>query len=280
MTRFGSLSLLLGAALLLAALPATAAEPSELVNTIRMAGCQGRPGAGMPLQRREALDEVARRLAQGERLAAALAGGGYEAVGSTSIHVSGSRSAEAIERVLREGYCEAITRPAFTELGVFQRGTDTWLVLAEPFAPPAAADQQRVAREVLELVNAARAKPRRCGRHRFAAVAPLALSEELAQAALAHATDMAARGVMGHRGGDGSRPEERVTRSGYAWRATGENVAAGQPDAAAVVAHWLASPGHCANLMDAQYTEMGVAFALAPRDSAGIYWAQVFARPQ
>jgi uncharacterized protein YkwD len=106
------------------------------------------------------------------------------------------------------------------------------------------------------------------------------LSAALTRASAAHAADMAAHGFMGHEGTDGSSTGERATRAGYRWRTVGENVAAGQPDAAAVVAAWLESPGHCANIMGAQFTEMGVAFTLAPQSDLRILWAQVFAAPR
>jgi uncharacterized protein YkwD len=91
---------------------------------------------------------------------------------------------------------------------------------------------------------------------------------------------MAANGVMTHRGSDGSNAGERVSRAGYSWRAYGENVAAGQADADAVVESWLDSPGHCTNIMGEQFREMGVAFELAPQSPLRILWAQVFAAPR
>ena len=67
--------------------------------------------------------------------------------------------------------------------------------------------------------------------------------------------------------------------AGYNWRASGENVASGQRDADAVVAAWLESPGHCANIMEPNFTEMGVAFVEVPGANPSIYWAQSFAAP-
>jgi uncharacterized protein YkwD len=101
----------------------------------------------------------------------------------------------------------------------------------------------------------------------------------LNEAALRHARDMAERGSLGHQGSDGSQSGDRITRAGYRWRGSGENVAAGQRDADAVVAAWLDSPDHCATLMGPLFTEMGVAFALAPSKNPAIYWAQAFAVP-
>ena len=102
----------------------------------------------------------------------------------------------------------------------------------------------------------------------------------LTAAASVQSLDMAARGRLGHDGSDGSDSGERMTRAGYTWQAAGENVAAGQHDADAAVAAWLESPGHCATLMNAHFTETGVAFALAPGKNPAVYWTQVFAAPR
>ena len=83
-----------------------------------------------------------------------------------------------------------------------------------------------------------------------------------------------------HRGSDDSEPAVRVTRTGYRWRTVAENIAAGGTDAQTVVRGWLDSPGHCTNIMGAQFSEMGVAYAVDPKSRAGIYWAQVFASPR
>jgi uncharacterized protein YkwD len=44
-----------------------------------------------------------------------------------------------------------------------------------------------------------------------------------------------------------------------------------------VIAEWLDSPRHCANIMSADFTEMGVAVAAS---SDGVYWAQAFGAPR
>ena len=85
--------------------------------------------------------------------------------------------------------------------------------------------------------------------------------------------DMRARGVMSHTGGDGSNPGERIARTGYVSATWGENVAAGYPSVEAVMAGWLGSDGHCANLMNPGFTEFG-------GGETDRYWAQVFARPR
>jgi uncharacterized protein YkwD len=154
------------------------------------------------------------------------------------------------------------------------------MVFATPFSPPAPSDAPHIAKQVLQLVNEARAKSRRCGTQQFKAVAPLAANEQLRIAAAAHAKDMAQRGVVTHDGGDGSSPGDRATRAGYVWQNVGENVAGGQLTAKEVVAGWLASPHHCHNIMDADFTQMAVAYAINPKQGIGIYWAQEFGRPR
>ena len=145
-------------------------------------------------------------------------------------------------------------------------------------SPPVPLGSAPNASGVLGLVNEARASARRCGGKRLAAVPPLARSALLDGIAVAHARDMAARGRMSHAGADGSTPGERATRAGYRWQTIGENVAFGQSTAEQVVAGWLKSPHHCENIMDPDFTEMGIGVAAGARDKAGPYWSQVFGR--
>ena len=91
---------------------------------------------------------------------------------------------------------------------------------------------------------------------------------------------MATYGYMDHTGRDGSSPAQRITRSGYRWREVGENLARGIMTPEDAVAGWLHSPEHCANLMDPAFRHMGVAYAVNPRNDAGVYWALEFGTPR
>jgi uncharacterized protein YkwD len=128
---------------------------------------------------------------------------------------------------------------------------------------------------VVELVNVARSSSRRCGRERYPAAAPLNVSRKLNEAAADHAHDMARRKYFDHGGADGSQPKDRVLRAGYRPRLTGENIALGPESAEEVVAGWLASPGHCANIMDSRFQDIGIGLATG-RGRGKIYWVQVF----
>ena len=124
-----------------------------------------------------------------------------------------------------------------------------------------------------DLVNAARAEQRTCGSQGvFAAAAPLTLDGRLIAAAQKHSVDMHEHGFMSHAGSDGSSPSDRVEREGYAWRRLSENVASGYTTPEAVMAAWLGSDGHCANIMDGGVTDLGLGLE-------GVRWTQVFARP-
>jgi len=132
---------------------------------------------------------------------------------------------------------------------------------------------------VVELVNAARSHGRKCGRERYPAAPPLNVSRDLNDAAADHARDMARRKYFEHRGRDGSQPRDRVLRAGYKSRLTGENIALGPESAEEVVAGWLDSPGHCANIMDARFQDIGVGVATG-RGRGQIYWVQNFGLPR
>lgn len=119
-----------------------------------------------------------------------------------------------------------------------------------------------VTAQIVQLVNAERAK---------AGCQPLTLNAKLTKAAQEHSADMAAHQNMSHTGSDGSDPGTRITQAGYTWSAYGENVAYGYSTAAEVMAGWMSSPGHRANILNCGYQEIGV--GLAQPDS---YWTQDF----
>lgn len=114
--------------------------------------------------------------------------------------------------------------------------------------------------DLLALVNAQRASGASCGgRGSFPAAPLLAWSDPLTQASLVHSDDMVARNFFSHTGSDGRSAGDRATAAGYAWRTWGENIAAGQMSSASVMQGWMASDGHCANIMNANFRDIGLA---------------------
>ena len=162
-------------------------------------------------------------------------------------------------------------------------GTATLAALALACAAPARDAAQKsgaaIDTQVVELVNAARSKGRKCGSVRYAAVPPLNASRQLNEAARRHARDMARKKFFEHRGSDGSQPKDRVLRAGYQPRLTGENIAFGPETAREAVAGWLDSAGHCENIMDPRFLDIGVGVATG-RERGQIYWVQTFGAPR
>jgi uncharacterized protein YkwD len=146
--------------------------------------------------------------------------------------------------------------------------------------PPAASSSVDVV-VTLQLLNAARAQPRACGDQSMPAAPPLSWSAALEQAAIGHSQWMQATNTFSHTGANGSSVGSRVSATGYVWSTVGENIAAGQRDLASVIQSWLASPGHCRNIMNASFAD--VALAMVPGTSSNRYstwWTMVLGRPR
>ena len=257
------------------------AQPQDLVrlvNTLRAPG--GACAATAPaLVHRAPLDAVAAQLARGVLLEAAVKSADYRMTEVQVLSFTGPRAGARVEALLAGRICSQFARPVLSEVGVFAQGAQSWIVLAAPFAPAVGLTRPQIVQRMLALVNDARAEDRRCGDKRFAAVAPVRWNTTLERAAAGHATDMADNNYFSHTGRDGASPAQRVTRAGYRYRMTGENIAAGQMTPEEAVAGWVRSPGHCANLMNGGYSEMAVAHAVNARSDMGVYWVQQFGTP-
>jgi hypothetical protein len=230
------------------------------------------------LQMNARLNSAAARIAHGTKAHDALVSAGYAARRMASIELQGYADDVQVRQVLAKSYCPLVADPEFHDIGIGWNNDHLWLILAVERRVPG--DAAVVNARVLKLVNDARSRSRRCGNESFPAARPLRLNAQLGRAALAHSQDMAKHSYMEHEGHDGSTPAQRVTRAGYSWINVGENVAAGQDTTDEVMASWLSSAGHCANIMNAEFTEMGVASALNGRDDYGVYWTMSLAAPR
>ena len=255
------------------------ADAVGAVNHARSSDCAGTTILP-PLREDRALDAAARRLAHGATLHEALHELVVRPASATALHVSAWAGDRGITKSLAGHYCRVLASTELETLGVASAGGEVWIIVAAPLPVPRPDEHAAVAERILERINAARAAPRRCGARTYGPAAPLKLSGILSSVATGHSADMAAFDDLEHEDRDGTTPADRVRRAGYAARLVGENVASGVPNADEVVRGWLSSPGHCANIMDGRFTEMGVAFAVAPRTAGGIYWTQLLAQPR
>ncbi|WP_188708647.1 CAP domain-containing protein [Polaromonas eurypsychrophila] len=245
------------------------------VNAIRQQGCGESPAQTPALRENAVLSRVAALLADGSKLNDALKIANYRAVHATQINLRTRIGSAALTPNTLGKSCAMVLRPRLTEAGFHQRSNHLWVVVAQPFVAPAAAQGVQVEARILALVNAARAQPRHCGKDLFVAVPPLLHQSLLTEVAAGHAADMAQHSYFNHTARDGSTVDVRVTRAGYRWRSIGENLAAGQATPELAVQSWLNSPGHCANIMSPAFVEMGSAFVVNTKSKSGIYWVQV-----
>lgn len=125
------------------------------------------------------------------------------------------------------------------------------------------ADEQAV----LDATNAERKK---------AKLDPLTADPKLTEAARAHAANMAKQNKLDHTLDD-KKFDDRAKAAGYQYQSLGENIAHNQKTPADVVAAWMASEGHKANMLNDKFTQIGV--AVAKNDKGEPYWVQVFGTP-
>ncbi|MFC5995252.1 CAP domain-containing protein [Pseudonocardia hispaniensis] len=129
--------------------------------------------------------------------------------------------------------------------------------------PSTAAPAPGPAAQVVALTNQERA------RH---GCTPLRVDLRIAAVAQQHSSEMAETGHFAHTSPDGTRFDQRIRAQGYPAPGA-ENIARGQPDAKTVVAAWMASPGHRANILNCSLVAVGVG-----HDPRGNYWTQDFGR--
>ena len=134
---------------------------------------------------------------------------------------------------------------------------------ADPADQPASTGSVSPELEVLALVNAERTA---------AGCSAVSWDEALANVARVHSADMAARDFFDHTNPDGLGPFDRAAAAGVT--ANAENIAAGQQTAADVMASWMSSPGHRANILNCGLTRLGVGVGYG--GSYGITWTQLF----
>jgi uncharacterized protein YkwD len=120
---------------------------------------------------------------------------------------------------------------------------------------PAPVNAAQVRAATLCLLNAERARN---------GAAPLSQNILLQHAAELHSLDMAKRRYFEHNDPDGVHPEARIVQAGYPPILVGENLAWGElakSTPASIVALWMHSPGHRANVLRPGFREIGIGFA-------------------
>ena len=273
------------AATLLAATPARANDSDDLIrmiNAYRAApgNCEGRRVAPLPpLKVNRALAQLG--IASSNDLKRALEEADYTPRHAEAAEYSGLSDVRGVMTLVRDKSCRMVLDPRFADIGAVHSGSSWQIVLAQPLLENKMKDWKEAGRTILRAANAARAQARSCGGQDFPPAPPLKWNPTLGEAALDHSRDMAHEAILSHQGSDGSTTGKRATRAGYVWTTVGENIMLGVGTAEEAVAGWVNSPGHCVNLMNPAFSEMGAAYAIDNEQRGGnIYWTQVLAAPR
>ncbi|MFA4133027.1 MULTISPECIES: CAP domain-containing protein [unclassified Brevibacillus] len=135
--------------------------------------------------------------------------------------------------------------------------------VTEPAAPVNQADQAKTgdfAKQVADLVNQERAK---------AGLKPVQMDATLSKVALAKAQDMSANNYFDHNSPTYGSPFDMMKQYGIQYSTAGENIAMGQQSPQEVMQQWMNSEGHRQNIMNPDFTKIGVGFTNG-------YWVQEF----
>lgn len=132
--------------------------------------------------------------------------------------------------------------------------------------PPTVVSQQIL----LDEINEVRTAGCQCGTTYFPPVNEVVWNTELENIAETHSVDMDFMDNMTHTGSDGSSFVDRLYTANYTgWNTAAENIAKGYITEEAVVEGWIESEGHCKNIMNGDFSKMGVSIE-------GLYWTQLF----
>ncbi|MEO6867579.1 MAG: CAP domain-containing protein, partial [Gaiellales bacterium] len=147
------------------------------------------------------------------------------------------------------------------------------------FGSPAKAHAAKRSKQPVRIDRIERTEVNMINRFRAARGLPrLRIDATLSRTAEWHARDMARNQRFSHTDSRGRDPFRRLRAFGYpssnTWR--GENIAAGNPGAAATYRQWLNSPPHKANWLNSRYRAIGIARVRVAGSQYGYYWVTTF----
>ncbi|MET1179164.1 CAP domain-containing protein [Peribacillus simplex] len=126
-------------------------------------------------------------------------------------------------------------------------------------------ESQSVEQQVLSLVNEERSKRD---------LPSLKMDTAISQVAILKSEDMRDSNYFNHTSPSYGSPFEMMKSFGISYKYAGENIAAGQPSADSVMKSWMNSPGHKANILNKNYTHIGIGHVTGGKYTH--YWTQQF----
>ncbi|MBA4602309.1 CAP domain-containing protein [Thermoactinomyces mirandus] len=127
------------------------------------------------------------------------------------------------------------------------------------------AEVLQIEKDVFQLVNQEREKR---------GLKPLRLDADVSKVADRKSQDMKEKHYFDHQSPTYGSPFEMLQKHGIPFRAAGENIAAGQKTAKEVTNGWMNSEGHSANILNPDYTHIGIGYVQG--GDYGTYWTQIF----
>jgi hypothetical protein len=110
---------------------------------------------------------------------------------------------------------------------------------------------------------------------------PLALNQTLNEVAQLKADDMASKGYFAHTSPEGLTPWHWFNKAGYSFYYAGENLAVNFIDSKDLVSAWMNSPSHRANIVNYNFTEIGIGIAKGQyKGSEAVFVVQMFGKPR
>jgi uncharacterized protein YkwD len=92
---------------------------------------------------------------------------------------------------------------------------------------------------------------------------PLNVAKRLDNASQGWTNWMVANSTLAHVA-NGSDPGSRVSAAGYNWSSVGENIATGYATPRATLKAWMASTGHCQNMLNPSFADIGTGVSPHP----------------
>ena len=271
-------SVAFNALLFAAGSPGYVSDASSPLPNLPIADCGIAAAGTAPWHANRLLDEAARSWALGTELSDAVARSGYSATAVSGLRFYGLDAPDRPR--LDAASCRVLRDRTLNDVGAFRRADQLWVVFGAQTDLPGPDDAGAILHRAASIVNGAREQGHRCGSNSLPRANPVRLSSTLSEIARQHALDMARHHYFDHQDLSGRSPADRVKAAGYRERRVAENIAYGALSIEDAIAGWLNSTGHCENIMDPRFREMGIAFAQGSAEHREVYWVQLFADPK
>ncbi len=166
-----------------------------------------------------------------------------------------------IAQMYKVGLSEIVNaNPQFEDPNLIMIGDKVTVPLTDP-------STLTLEEQVVDLVNLERKKNN---------IPPLKLNWQLQRVARIKSEEMRDKKYFSHTSPTYGSPFDMLKKFNIPYRSAGENIAKGQKTAEAVMRSWMNSEGHRKNILNRNYTEIGVGYA----NGKGIpYWTQIFLTP-